>query len=327
MSDLEENPNQEEEKEPEEHNEYAENRTSVHNVYPLLSPVAAAALGLIGGFFLYQFVGGLLTLIIFGFDIEGAPADSLRLMTMAGQILFILLPALLFSKWIYGDVSDIISLKVPNWVELFIFSAGILILTPLLQTYMFIQNFLIEQLASNYNFVNTIKSFFDSLNALVEKTYGNLLKADSIIELLLVVLVIAAVPAVCEEVMFRGYIQKSLGFKLKPFWAALVTAIFFGFYHFNPYGLLPLICLGLYFGFAAYISDSLVVPIFLHFLNNFSAVLLFYIIGDDQLVNSDITGSEELGSNIFLFVTLAILFTIIIIVIKKYYLKFKTVQE
>jgi membrane protease YdiL (CAAX protease family) len=246
-------------------------------------------------------------------------------MTMAGQILFILLPALLFSKWIYGDVSDIISLKLPNWFEMFIFSAGILILTPLLQTYMFMQNFLIEHLASKYNFVNTIKSFFDSLNALVEKTYGNLLKADSIIELMLVVLVIAAVPAVCEEVMFRGYIQKSLGFKLKPFWAALVTAIFFGFYHFNPYGLLPLICLGLYFGFAAYISDSLVVPIFLHFLNNFGAVLLFYIIGDDQLVNSDITGSEELGSNIFLFVTLAILFTIIIIVIKKYYLKFKTV--
>ena len=197
--------------------------------------------------------------------------------------------------------------------------------TPLLQTYMFIQNFLIEQLASNYNFVNTIKSFFDSLNALVEKTYGNLLKADSFTEMLLVIVVIAAVPAVCEEVMFRGYIQKSLGFKVKPFWAALITAVFFGFYHFNPYGLLPLVCLGLYFGFAAYISNSLVIPIFLHFLNNFGAVILYFAFGDDQLVNSDITGSEEMGSNIFLFVTLAILFTIIIIAIKKYYSKLKTV--
>ena len=151
------------------------------------------------------------------------------------------------------------------------------------------------------------------------------MKADSIPEMMLVIIVIAAVPAVCEEVMFRGYIQKSLGFKVKPFWAALITAIFFGFYHFNPYGLLPLICLGLYFGFAAYISNSLVVPIFLHFLNNFGAVILYYIIGDDQMVNSDITGSEEIGSNIFLFVTLTILFTIIIIAIKKYYSKFKTV--
>jgi len=325
MADLEDKQNPDEEKDPVENNKYDENRTSIHDTYPLLSPVAAASLGLIGGFFLYQFVGGLLTLLIFGFDIEGAPADSLRLMTMGGQILFILLPALLFSKWIYGDVSDIISLKLPNWVEMLIFSAGILILTPLLQAYMFIQNFLIEHLASSYSFVNTIKSFFDSLNALVEKTYVNLLKADTLAEMLLVIVVIAAVPAVCEEVMFRGYIQKSLGFKLKPFWAALITAIFFGFYHFNPYGLLPLICLGLYFGFAAYISNSLVVPIFLHFLNNFGAVFLYYLIGDDQIVNSDITGSQELGSNIFLFVILAILFTIIIIVIKKYYLKLKTV--
>lgn len=325
MADLEDNQDPKEGKDPEDNYEYDENRTSVHDTYPLLSPFAAAALGLIGGFFLYQFVGGLLTLLIFGFDIEGADSDSLRLMTMGGQILFILLPALLFSKWIYGDVSDIISLKLPNWIEMLIFSAGILILTPLLQTYMFIQNFLIEQLASNYNFVNTIKSFFDSLNALVEKTYSNLLKADSFTEMLLVIVVIAAVPAVCEEVMFRGYIQKSLGFKVKPFWAALITAVFFGFYHFNPYGLLPLVCLGLYFGFAAYISNSLVVPIFLHFLNNFSAVILYFVIGDDQLVNSDIIGSEEMGSNIFLFVTLAILFTIIIIAIKKYYSKLKTV--
>ncbi|MEJ2195235.1 MAG: type II CAAX endopeptidase family protein [Ignavibacteriaceae bacterium] len=325
MSDIKDNPNSNEEKDPDENNEYHENRVSVHDTYPLLSPFAAAALGLIGGFFLYQFVGGLLTLVIFGFDIEGAPPDSLRLMTMAGQILFILLPALLFSRWVYGDVSDIISLKLPNWIEMFIFSAGILILTPLLQTYMFLQNFLVEHLASSYKFINTIKSLFDSLNALVEKTYSNLMKADSIPEMMLVIIVIAAVPAVCEEVMFRGYIQKSLGFKVKPFWAALITAIFFGFYHFNPYGLLPLICLGLYFGFAAYISNSLVVPIFLHFLNNFGAVILYYIIGDDQMVNSDITGSEEIGSNIFLFVTLTILFTIIIIAIKKYYSKFKTV--
>ena len=325
MSDIKDNPNPDEGKDPDQNNEYDENRVSVHDTYPLLSPFAAAALGLIGGFFLYQFVGGLLTLVIFGFDIEGAPPDSLRLMTMAGQILFILLPALLFSKWVYGDVSDIISLKLPNWIEMFIFSAGILVLTPLLQTYMFLQNFLVEHLASNYKFINSIKSLFDSLNALVEKTYGNLMKADSIAEMLLVIIVIAAVPAVCEEVMFRGYIQKSLGFKVKPFWAALITAIFFGFYHFNPYGLLPLICLGVYFGFAAYTSNSLIVPIFLHFLNNFGAVILYYIIGDDQMVNTDITGSEEVGQNIFLFVTLTILFTIVIIAIKKYYSKFKTV--
>src|SRR3989339_1111461 len=63
-----------------------------------ISPISAAFLGLVGGFFLYQIVGGLLTLIILGFDIENANVTSVRLMTTAGQILFILLPALLFTK-------------------------------------------------------------------------------------------------------------------------------------------------------------------------------------------------------------------------------------
>ncbi|MDH3269109.1 MAG: CPBP family intramembrane metalloprotease, partial [Ignavibacteria bacterium] len=76
-----------------------------HSPYPLISPVAAAFLGLIGGFILYQFVGGLITLLIFGFDLEAAPVNGLRFMTIVGQILFIFLPALFFSKWIYGDIS------------------------------------------------------------------------------------------------------------------------------------------------------------------------------------------------------------------------------
>ena len=126
MPDLENNSNKENPDAPQDVNN---NRRSIHDIYPLISPIAAAFLGLIGGFFLYQFVGGILTLVIFGFNIENAPVNSLRLMTMAGQILFILLPALLFAKWIYGDVSDIISVKFPDWIELVLFSAGIIILT------------------------------------------------------------------------------------------------------------------------------------------------------------------------------------------------------
>jgi len=322
MPDLENNSNKENPETPQDVNN---NRRSIHDIYPLISPIAAAFLGLIGGFFLYQFVGGILTLVIFGFDIENAPVNSLRLMTMAGQILFILLPALLFAKWIYGDVSDIISVKIPDWIELVLFSAGIIILTPLLQSYLYIQNFFIEQLAANSEMVNSLKSFFDSMNELVEKTYGNMLAADSVPEMFLVILIIAVVPAISEEVMFRGYIQKSFEFKIKPVWAALITAIFFGLYHFNPYGLLPLIALGFYFGFAAYISKSIFVPMFLHFLNNFGAIMLFYIIGDDELISTNVVDATQMESNITLFFLLSFLFTIIILVIKKYYSKFKTI--
>jgi len=292
-----------------------------YSPYPLISPIAAAFLGLLGGFILYQFLGGLLTLLIFGFDIEAAPVDGLRFMTIIGQILFIMVPALLFSKWIYGDISKIISLKLPNWKELSLFILGIVILTPLLQSYLYIQNYFIEQLAASSQLVDSIKNLLDSLNELIEKTFGNLIRADNIIEMLFVVITISIVPAITEEVMFRGYIQRSFEFRLKPYWAALITAVFFAAYHFNPYGIIPLAVLGFYFGFAAYSSQSLVIPMILHFLNNFFAVILYFIIGDEELIQSDVSDPSSLNMNVQYFFIMLILFIGLIFLISRYYKK------
>lgn len=321
MDDLKTNPENEEQDHLEKNNDSYDKP----DIYPLVSPLAAAFLGLVGGFFLYQVVGGALTLLIFGFDLEAAPVNGLRLMTMAGQILFILLPALLFAKWIYGDVSKVISIKIPNWREVFLFIVGIIVLTPLLQSYLYIQNFFIEKWAASSEFLNSIKSMFDSLNELVEKTFGNLLSADNVPEMILVIIVIAVVPALSEEVMFRGYIQRSFEHKISPFKAAAVTAIFFGLYHFSPYGILPLITLGLYFGFAAYLSKSLFIPIILHFLNNFTAVLLYFIIGDDEIFSVDTTDTSALDANIIYFFIMLSLFGIVVFFIKRYYKNIKTV--
>lgn len=295
-----------------------------YSPFPLISPVAAAFLGLIGGFILYQFLGGLMTLLIFGFDIEAAPVNGLRLMTIVGQILFIMLPALLFSKWIYGDVSKIISLKLPNWKELSLFVLGIIILTPLLQSYLYIQNYFIEQWAEVSPFINSIKFLLDSLNELIEKTFGNLIRADNIPEMLLVIITISIVPAICEEVMFRGYIQRSFGFKFKPHIAAILTALFFALYHFNPYGLIPLAIIGFYLGFAAYTSQSLVIPIIIHFLNNFFAVMLYFIIGDDELFKSNVTDAESFDANVMYFFILLFMFAVLMYFIRNYYKKIKT---
>ena len=301
--------------------------TETYSPYPLISPIAAAFLGLIGGFILYQFLGGLMTLLIFGFDLEAAPVNGLRFMTIIGQILFIFLPALFFSKWIYGDVSKIVSLKMPNWKGLALFVLGIIILTPLLQSYLYIQNYFIEQLAETSEFVNSIKFLLDSLNELIEKTFGDLIRADNVPEMLLVIIAISVVPAICEEVMFRGYIQRSFGFKFKPHIAAIITAVFFALYHFNPYGLIPLAIIGFYLGFAAYTSQSLVIPIIIHFLNNFFAVMLYFIIGDDDLLKSNVSDAASLDMNVIYFFLLLILFTALMFFIRNYYKKSKIVQE
>lgn len=288
---------------------------------PQISPILAAVVALIGGFFLYQLVGGLLTLLVFGLDIENAPINGIRLMTTAGQILFILLPAIVFSKLFYSDVTRFLRIKIPSWKEVVLYTVGIAILTILLQNYLYIQNYFIDQLANNIPMVKSLKELLDTLNAYVEKTYGNLLKANNIFEAVLIVFVVAVIPALSEEVMFRGFIQRSFEFKMKPFYAALLTAVFFGANHFNPYGLIPLIILGLYFGYAAYMSGSIIIPIILHFLNNFTAVMLYFIFGDDELISSTVNKPAELGSSLIMLLFMTVLLIGVMTMIKKYYSK------
>jgi len=268
-----------------------------------------------------------MTLLLFGFDLEAAPVNGLRFMTIIGQILFIFLPALFFSRWIYGDISKIISIKLPRLKELLLFVFGIIILTPLLQSYLYIQNYFIEGWAESSQFINSIKYLLDSLNELIEKTFGNLIHANNFAEVILVIITISIVPAICEEVMFRGYIQRSFEFKLKPQTAALLTALFFALYHFNPYGLIPLAIIGFYLGFAAYSSQSLFIPMVLHFLNNFFAVILFFIIGDDELFKSNVSDAESLNANVIYFFILLLMFITVIFLINKYYKKIKIEQE
>ena len=307
---------------PEHKNDESQNEHQVdysNKLNPIISPVAAAFIGLFGGFFLYQIVGGILTLLIFGLNVEKAPINGFRLMTMGGQILFILLPALVFSKWFYEDVTTVIRFRPARWKEIGLFVIGIIILTPLLQNFVVIQNYFFDKLASSSASVHSVKSVFDSLNDKVETTYSNLITAHSIPEGLFVILIVAGVPAVCEEVMFRGFIQKSFELKLKPYWAILVTSVFFGLYHFNPYGLIPLIALGFYFGFAVYISDSIFTSMSLHFLNNFIAVIMFFIAGNQDITGPSSGNTVDLKSSVTMFISLLVVFSGVVYMIIKYY--------
>ncbi len=292
-------------------------------INPVINPILAGVIGLFGGFILYQFVGGTLLLLVFGFNLKSAPPDLYRLMTAASQILFILLPALLFSKWFYIDVGKIIRIRIPSWQEIGLFVVGIVILTSLLQNFLYIQNYLLDSLAKSSPLVHTVKSALDSFDKLVQDTYVDLLKPNNFADMLLIIIVVSVVPAFCEESLFRGFIQRSFEMKMKPFWAALITAIFFGLYHVNPYSLIPLICLGLFFGFAAYSSETIILPIILHFLNNFAAVILYFTFGNDELINNPTISKLNLVPTIEAFIGLSILFFILIFFIKKYYSKLK----
>lgn len=296
-------------------------------IIPTMSPLAAAFTGLVVVFVLYQIGGSILTLLIFGLDVQSANINAMRLMTIGGQIMFILLPALIFAKLVYEDVGTIIRFKLPSFKEITVFIVGMILITPLLQTYLYVQNFVINQLAEKYVIVEKIKSILDKLDKLVTETYSELLRSETIFEASFIVIVVAVVPAICEEVFFRGYVQKSFEFRIKPVWAALVTAIFFALYHFNPYGLIALIALGFFFGYSAYKSNSIFIPLILHFLNNFIAVMTYFILGEEEFIQADVSDPSQIGTNLFLFIFFLLLFILYILLVNRNYDKIQQRKE
>ena len=85
---------------------------------------------------------------------------------------------------------------------------------------------------------------------------------------------IAVMPAVVEEIAFRGLIQTQLGKVVKPSEALVLTAVLFAIIHVSVFSGIYLFALGLLLGFLRQRSGSLVPGITLHFLHNLAIVLI-----------------------------------------------------
>ena len=110
-----------------------------------------------------------------------------------------------------------------------------------------------------------------------EKITKYFLKMNTLGDLFFNVLVIAIIPAIGEELFFRGYLQEKMTQWLgKPDVAIIITAILFSAIHMQFQGFLPRFALGLILGYLFYWSGSLWLPIIAHLLNNAMAVTFSY---------------------------------------------------
>jgi len=103
------------------------------------------------------------------------------------------------------------------------------------------------------------------------------LQMDTIWDLFYTILVIAVVPAIGEELLFRGYLQQKIGTWLRnPHIAIMITAFLFSAIHLHLQGIIPRFVLGVLLGYLFYWSNSLWLPILAHFINNAQAVIFSY---------------------------------------------------
>ncbi len=104
---------------------------------------------------------------------------------------------------------------------------------------------------------------------------------------------IALLPAVGEELLFRGVIQRIFTrWTHSHHWGIFISAFLFSSLHIQFYGFVPRLLLGVMFGYLLVWSGSMWLPIAAHFVNNGFAVIAMFLV--DRNILSQ--GLEEVGS-------------------------------
>ena len=100
------------------------------------------------------------------------------------------------------------------------------------------------------------------------------LKINSPIDILVNILVIALFPAICEEMLFRGALQRIIIHLTRSPWTGIIiSAALFSALHFQFLGFLPRMLLGIILGAMFWYSGSLWTSIIAHFVTNAVQVL------------------------------------------------------
>ena len=84
----------------------------------------------------------------------------------------------------------------------------------------------------------------------------------------------------CRGMVLRGLLDRGV----RPIWAILFSAVFFGLIHMNIWQMVPAIILGLIFGYVYWKTRSLKLTMLMHFTNNTFALILSHI---DSLKDMD----------------------------------------
>lgn len=133
----------------------------------------------------------------------------------------------------------------------------------------------------NFTFPESMSGLEQKLKAMEEllrQTSEFITKFDSIGELMLGLVVVAVIPGIGEELVFRGMIQNNAyritGNIHVGIWLA---ALLFSMFHLQFYGLIPRTLLGVLFGYLYYFSGNLIYPMIAHFMNNGFTLVMLYL--------------------------------------------------
>ena len=227
-----------------------------------------------------------LTVLVIALITQGNPLsdiNTLKWIQLLQTITLFLLPSLILAylcakapfRWLQLD-------KKADW-KVFLWAIGIMLVAlPAIN------------LMSHWNqqmvlptWLSGLEEWMKSKEAEAEWLTKQFMSATTVSALLVNLLLMAVLPALSEEITFRGVLQRLLSPKnsslnsqlstLNSHLSIWLTAIIFSAIHMQFYGFVPRMLMGALFGYMFVWTGSLWVPMLMHFVNNAMAVLLYFI--------------------------------------------------
>jgi len=236
-------------------------------------------------FLVFFIVAAVVAIPLFGLDSFSSIVNStmsmdesnipfLKYIQVVQSIGLFIIPSLVLAVLFGGNISKYLKInKIPHVTSAAIAIAIILVSSPMINMLAEVNSKLAlpEFLSGIENWMRTSE---DSANEITQL----FLKADSVWVLLFNIFMIGIIPALGEEFLFRGVIQRIFTDWTKNYhWGIWISAILFSALHLQFYGFIPRVILGAIFGYMLVWSGSLWFPIIAHFVNNTTAVIAYYL--------------------------------------------------
>ncbi len=288
---------------------------------------------IISSFLVFILAGYILAMFLFQAGYEGlgrmlsdashpGHLSVLRYFQIIQSTALFIVPSIVLSYLFSLKPTEYLALKrKADWKPVFISLLIVLFAVPVINSLAYLN----EQIQ--------LPGFMDSIETWLKETEERamvltelFLRVDNIQGLMLNLLMIAVIPAIGEELLFRGVIQRIFTEWTKNIHAGIwISALLFSAMHIQFYGFIPRAVLGAMFGYMLVWSGSMWFPVIAHFFNNAAAVIAYFLIEKkmiDENLESLGSGSEEWGVSVVSFI-----FLLGFLALFKFMVKFGTKPE
>jgi len=230
--------------------------------------------------------------------------NILKMFQVLNQLAMFIIPPLSLYLIIRKTNYNYLNLNIIPDINIFFALTLLFIFTlPIIQTTMaFNQKMVLPEALSG------IETWMKDKELIAEEITIKFLNVDLFSGFVFNIIMMALLPAIGEELVFRGLLMRWFRKSIKNIHIIiLITAFLFSAIHMQFFGFLPRFILGIILGYSYYWTKSLWAPIWLHFINNATTVSVFYWVHKSHSdINPDDVGNID-GYGYLLIATIATL--------------------